>query len=172
MKKYLIIFAILASCQSGNPEKEALKTVTDFLSWYETNYQQANSFGLVNQGDSTVFYSVNFEETEKFLAYLKSSGFVSETYLNNFREYFNKAEQTFKAGPVNEGPPENFDYDIVVLTQEPELVFEKKNSPVVLSSDVKKNTAVLNLSIGMQLQFKLSKENSKWLIDQISYFGE
>jgi hypothetical protein len=166
MKKFFIVLALFASCQARDPQKEALQTVTAFLSWYETNYHHANSFGLVNQDDS-VFYSVNFEETEKYLGYLKSSGFVSDAYLNSFRKYFNEAEAAFKKDPINEGPPPGFDYDIILFTQEPELVFEKKNNPTVLVSTVTENTAVLQLDIGMKLHFNLSRNNGKCLIDGI-----
>ena len=172
MKKLIVIIALLTSCEGRNSQDEPLQCVKDFLTWYELNYQKANSFGLVNQGDSTVFYSVNFEETEKFLAYLKSSGFVSETWLRNFREQFKKAEQNFKDEPINEGPPPGFDYDIVLLTQEPDMVFGKKNDPLIISSEVRGENAVLKLDLGMKLQFSLTKEDGKWKIDRITYAEE
>ena len=168
MKRYYIFFALLIACNSGDKEKDAIQTIKNFLNWYEANYKQANSFDLVNQGDS-VFYSVNFDQTEKYLSFLKSSGFVSDTYLNNFRNHFNKAEENFKAHPVNDGPPEGFDYDIVILTQEPELVFEKKNNPTIITSKFDNNSATLTLDIGMELIFKLSYESGGWKIDEISY---
>ena len=50
--------------------KESLNTVIDFLNWYKNNYETVNQFNLVkNKGvnyDSTKFYSVNFEESEKY----------------------------------------------------------------------------------------------------------
>ena len=39
-------------------------------------------------GENTPFYYVDFIQTEKYLKELKQSGFVSETYLNEFREHF------------------------------------------------------------------------------------
>jgi len=168
MKKYLFIFLIFASCKTGNPQKEVVQTVQDFLGWYEANYQHANSFGLVNQGDSIV-YSINFKETEKYLAYLKTSGFVSDAFLENFRTYFREADAVLKKDPVNEGPPPGFDFDIILYTQEPELVFEKRSNPVILSNEIKTDTAILLLDAGMKLQFSLSKKDGKWVIDQITY---
>lgn len=171
MKKSFLLFLMLASCKVSDPQKEALQTVTDFLGWYSTNYNQANSFGLVNQGDS-VFYSVNFEEAEKYLAYLKSSGFVSDAYLNNFRTYFKESDEVFKKDPINEGPPPGFDYDIVLYTQEPELVIQKRAQPKIISSEIRDDTATLNLDMEMKLQFVLSKQDGAWKIDKISYFEE
>jgi len=171
MKKYLILILLLTDCSAPKQETDPLQTVKDFLSWYGIHYKEVNSFGLVNQGEG-VFYSVNFEETEKFLASLKSSGLVSDMYLNNFRTYFKEAEETFKKDSINEGPPPGFDYDIVVLTQEPDLVIEKGKDPTVLSSSIRDNKATLELDVYLKLRFDLSKSNGAWKIDRISYLEE
>lgn len=52
-----------------------------------------NAFKLVtNNGNETPEpdkpYSVNFSETEKYIAALKASGFISEKYVENTRAYF------------------------------------------------------------------------------------
>lgn len=168
MKKYFLILLIIAGCNTSNPEKEALQTVTNFLTWYNENYNEANSFILVNQ--DSAYYSVNFEQTEKYLDYLKSSGYVTDAYLNNFRTYFKDAEATFQKDSINEGPPPGFDYDLVLYTQEPELVIEKRNNPVILSKKIKDDSITLNLNLEMPLQFQLSKQHAKWMIDKILYF--
>lgn len=170
MKKYFFVLLILG-CGSPKEQPDPLQTVKDFLSWYGNNYKEANSFGLVNQGDS-VFYSVNFQETEKFLAYLKSSGFVSEKYLTGFRKYFAAAQLTFDKDPVNEGPPMNFDYDIILWTQEPDLVIERGKNPTVIFSSIQDNEATIALDVYNKLQFDLSKENGVWKIDRIGPTGE
>ena len=170
MKRFLIILVFLSSCNNSNPEKEALQTVTNFLGWYNENYNDANSFILVNQ--DSAYYSVNFEQTEKFLSYLKSSGYVTGAYLNHFRAYFKDAETTFQKDSINEGPPPGFDYDIVLYTQEPELVIEKRKNPIVLSKEIKDDTIILNLNLELPLQFQLSKQNAKWMIDRIQYFDQ
>lgn len=52
-----------------------------------------NAFKLVtNNGNAAPEpdkpYSVNFSETEKYIAALKASGFISEKYVENTRAYF------------------------------------------------------------------------------------
>jgi len=168
MKKILVISMVLIGCGAPTQQQDPLQTVKDFLNWYGVNYKKATSFGLVNQGDS-VNYSVNFEETEKFLAYLKSSGFVSDEYLNAFRKQFTAAQYFFEKDPINEGPPQGFDYDIVLWTQEPDLVIEKGKNPILISSEIHDDSASLRLDVYMKLQFNLSKKDQKWLIDRISY---
>ena len=165
MKKLLILTLLLIGC-STQPQQDPLQTVKDFLNWYGVHYKEATSFGLVNQGNGAN-YSVNFEETEKFLAYMKSSGLVSDAYLNNFRSYFKEAEESFIKDPINEGPPPGFDFDIVLLTQEPELVIEKGKNPTVIFSSIKDDVATLNLDVDMKLQFTLTRENGNWKIDAI-----
>jgi hypothetical protein len=165
MKKYFFLL-LLVGCSTPKQQPDPLQTVKDFISWYGAHYKEANSFAMVNQGDST-FYSVNFEETEKFLAYMKSSGFVSKEYLDAFRRYFAEAQLAFEKEPVNEGPPMNFDYDIVLWTQEPELVIEKGKDPVVIFSSVRDDEAELGLDVYTKLQFELSKDNDTWKIDRV-----
>jgi hypothetical protein len=170
MKKFLVLLLILG-CGAPSQQQDPLQTVKDFLNWYGVHYKEATSFGFVNQGNG-VNYSVNFTETEKFLSYMKSSGFVSEAYLSNFRKYFKEAEEDFKKDPINEGPPPGFDYDIVLFTQEPELVIEKANNPIVILSEVHDDVATLNLNVDMKLQFMLSRDEKGWKIDQIRNLGE
>lgn len=166
MKKILLIAILLIGCGAPSEKQEPMQTIKDYLNWYGVHYKEATSFGLVNQGDS-VNYSVNFEETEKFLAYLKSSGFVSEAYLNAFRKQFKEAQYFFEKDAVNEGPPRGFDYDIVLWTQEPDLVIEKGKNPILLSSQIHDDSARIRLDVYMKLQFELTKENGGWKIDRI-----
>ena len=165
MKKYFILLFVIG-CGSPKQEQDPLQTVKDFLNWYGVHYKEANSFSLVNQGDS-VNYSVNFEETEKFLTYLRSSGVVSDNYLNILRRQFIEAQLVFEKDPINEGPPQGFDYDIVLWTQEPDLVIEKGKSPTLISSKIHDDSATLRLDVYMRLQFELSKSNGQWKIDRI-----
>lgn len=165
MKKYFFLL-LLIGCTTPRQQPDPLQTVKDFLAWYGANYKEANSFGLVNQGDS-VYYSVNFEETEKFLAYLKSSGFVSDKYLSGFRKKFSEAQLAFEKEPMNEGPPLGFDYDIVLWTQEPDLVIEKAKNPIITFSSIRDGEASIGLDVYMKLQFDLSQDNGAWKIDRI-----
>ena len=165
MKKYFILLLLL-ECSAPKQEHDPLQTVKDFLNWYGVHYKEATSFGLVNQGDGA-YYSVNFEETEKFLTYLKSSGFVSDEYLNGFRKQFKEAQYFFEKDPINEGPPQGFDYDIVLWTQEPDLVIEKGKNPTIIFSSIQDDVATLNLDVYMNLQFTLSLDNGNWKIDRI-----
>ncbi|HEU5292996.1 MAG TPA: hypothetical protein VFU05_20265 [Cyclobacteriaceae bacterium] len=166
MKKYFFLLLLIGCTTPKQQQPDPLQTVKNFIIWYGTNYQEANSFGLVNQGDSA-FYSVNFEETEKYLAYLKSSGFVSDEFLSGFRKKFSEAQINFEKDPMNEGPPLGFDYDIVLHTQEPDLVIEKAKNPTIIFSSIRDNEATISLDVEMKLEFKLTLIDGNWKINRI-----
>src|ERR1035437_9904288 len=84
------------------------RTVLSFLKWYKNNYENIYKIETVNNipsssnYDSTKFYSVNFEGTENYLKYMKSSGYISDKYLDYWRAYFKKCDDDFKKNPVND----------------------------------------------------------------------
>lgn len=151
--------------------KESLNTVIDFLNWYKNNYETVNQLNLVkNKGvnyDSTKFYSVNFEESEKYLKKLKSSGFISDNYINKWRKYFKEHDEYLKKNPQNDGPPYGFDYDFVLLTQEIDKTIESNVKLKLLDIKESNESSIVKIDIMMRLSFSLSKCNGKWLIDNI-----
>jgi len=147
--------------------------VFNFLRWYAKNVNRISEINLVNNNgsnDSTKFYSVNFPATEIYLNALKESGFISGQYINTWHEYFKKRDEHFKSHPQNEGPPEGFDYDLVMQTQDIEDIYHLDKATVISKSV---NDGGANLKIrflhGQELVFLLSKPDDAWLIDKIDY---
>jgi hypothetical protein len=145
-----------------------------FLEWYRYNRDKLSSFQLVNNAngetfDSTKFYSVNFQATDKYLQAFKESGFVSSLYINNWKDYFVKADNQFKANPQNDGPPENFDYDFVLQSQEIDEDLENISTTKTFSKSIQGDAAILILTLPSEqkLKIKLSRNSQKWLIDNI-----
>lgn len=97
-------------------------TVVHFLKWYRKNYTSNLLRNLVNNADAntdtTKPYSVNFKETERYLSDLKSSGFLSEKFLNTWRNYFRECDDYFIQHPQYDGPPDGFNYDLILNTQD------------------------------------------------------
>ncbi|HEX8514565.1 MAG TPA: hypothetical protein VF868_00090 [Bacteroidia bacterium] len=153
-------------------DEQPAKTIIDFLKWYRDH--QTIQGGLVNNAsndkyDSTKYYSVNYEATEKYLTDLKTTGFISPKYIDKWREYFKKCEKNFEANPSNDGPPEGFEYDFVMLSQETEDNLKDLEKTQITDSKISENTSVVNLHFinGDNLQYRLTKTNDKWLIDDI-----
>jgi hypothetical protein len=147
--------------------------IKEFITWYGKNQSKLGNIELVNNSkneiiDSTKFYSVNFENTEKYLNEFRKSGLFSEKYIESQRKYFKECESDFIAEPENDGPPSGFDYDIVMKSQDfemEELIRDLKVKNLNVTEKIAKLTA--DFGIYYKLNFILSKENEVWKIDDI-----
>lgn len=151
-------------------DEQPAKTVIDFLKWYKNQEDlQNNLVANSDHYDSTKFYSINFEATEIYLNKLKQSGFISEKYLEKWREYFKTCDQDFKSNPQNDGPPDGFDYDFVMNSQDydQELKNVEKATVSEISGSETKKTMKLKLSDYATLTYDLSFDSGKWYIDDI-----
>jgi hypothetical protein len=160
-----------AASKSGNScGKEAMlqvNTVKSFLKWYNGNYTKANVFaftGLNQLGN----YIVDQASCEQYLQFLKSSGYISDTYVLEWRKFFQSKTQYFKEFPQNEGPPYGFDVDLVLLTQEPELILEAIDKLKFKIKQRSAKTAIVEVVGEFSYDFELSWVKGKWKIDYIS----
>jgi hypothetical protein len=179
----VVVFLVFVPCTNNSQTgkeiqpgltKEPVKTVVDFLKWYRENYEKISKIQMVNippLEDHDSVYTVNFEEIEEYLTYLKTSGFVSDKYLQQWRDFLVKAGKKLEQDKVNDGPPEGFDFDFVLWTQEINDTLEAIKNPKLISSKITQNKAVVKIDIMMRLEFKLSKQNDKWLINDIQNLG-
>lgn len=159
--------------ESHSIRQQPAKTIMGFLTWYRDN-QVIQTFKLVDNSnnipfDPTLFYAVNFSETERYLAALKASGYVSEKYLDQWRAYFKKCDREFTKNPANDGPPEGFEYDFIMLSQDYEDDLRDLEQAKVLTQFVfeKRAYAKIRFLHGNILTYELSKEGKDWKIDRI-----
>lgn len=108
---------LVVASRATSDAQPAGQAVVAFLRWYKAHLQDANRFPLVNQRAGKP-YSVNLKNGERYLAYLKSSHLLTDTYLNQWRTYFAERNAGFRLSPQDEGPPDGFEYDLVMLTQD------------------------------------------------------
>ena len=95
---------------------------------------------------------------------------MSEKYLESWRNYFNHAEQNFKDNPQFDGPPDYFDYDFVMLSQDFMEELEELNKTNVSKEQIDSNTALVVLTFKVSLtkmSYQLSLVEGKWQIDDI-----
>lgn len=154
-------------------DQEPVKTVKEFLKWYRDNEKRLGTFGMVNNCstiyDSTKYYSVNFKSTEKYLTEMKKSGFISDKYINKWRQYFKKCETDFKNNPQFDGPPEGFEYNFVMWSQEYEEDLANIDKSKIIKQKIDRNKSNLTLEFpsNTKLIYWLTNENNKWFIDDI-----
>ncbi|WP_051189392.1 hypothetical protein [Daejeonella oryzae] len=148
------------------------KAVRNFLKWYEENMERLKQFDLISgkPGDSTKAYRVNFGETEKYLAELKKSGFVSDQYINQFRNYFKIADANLEKYPQYDGPAQGFEFDLVLQTHDLDETFHlAKKGQYVLKPQSPDTTKVYIRLTTIVMLLKLTRSGNSWLIDSLEY---
>lgn len=128
-----LILILFNSCKLNNSGsnsrnlKSPDQVVIKFLEWYRDNYDQLYKFYEISEkddsshmingkiGDSTVYYTINYKGTEKFLNSLKSCGFLSDKYLKNKRNSFKKRGKILNEAKQNDGPPEGFSAEEIFI---------------------------------------------------------
>ncbi len=142
-----------------------------FLTWYKTQLPALSRILLVNQSPGKP-YSVNLKNGEQYLVYLKSSHLLTNTYLNEWRTFFKERDAGFRFSPQSEGPPTGFEYDLVMLSQEVDLQMASLKSLKIDRITIAKNRATVELTLLGAYEFRLVKQNGRWMINEILNTGE
>lgn len=181
---FLLIFIFACSrpsCEvNSETNKDALSKVEsspetaifNFLRWYDVHrYHLMDDLVLYNSSetrDASKFYAVNFAAAEKYLNTLTETKMVSTKYANKWRDYFKKCEQHFKEHPSNEGPPEGFDYDFILFSQEdPGLNELNKTKMELVKREGNSVQLLIHFPSDYHYKYQLSLEDKHWLIDDI-----
>ncbi len=177
MKILLMLSCLFFFSACSSPEKKEQqpeKVITDFLNWYKDNMHSLGKIELVNNSnnatyDSTKFYAVNFDSTEKYLTAFKNSGFVSDKYIDQWRQYFKRCDDQFKKNPQNDGPATGFEFDFVMWSQDYEDDLNNLAKINFSDKEIKTDQCIVNVifSSGMKIKYWLTLESGKWLIDDI-----
>ncbi len=143
------------------------QVVRSFIHWYKDHYQEVNSVKFLYQ-DQAKTYQVNLNECTQYLKKLESSGFISQEYIQAWNKYFVDKAAYLKENPEKEGPPEGFEFDLVLITQEPELVWNAIDSITIEVKLQSQEKAVATLTGDFPYEIELSKINGNWKIDYIA----
>ncbi|PZR41320.1 MAG: hypothetical protein DI538_01550 [Azospira oryzae] len=120
-------YRILLRNKGNLSDKEIVEhQVRGFLAWYSNHWEEV-SVDLINpiiensmldQPDSTRPYKINFKAAEIYLDVFRKSGFISEAYIETYRQYFKECQLEFEKEPHYEGPPTGFEYDFIFRSQD------------------------------------------------------
>lgn len=149
--------------------EQAIKVVCGFLKWYQVNYKKISEISLVDI--SGEFYSVDSLACEEYLRLLNNSGYVSHNYIKKWRTYFKEYSEQYKTASYSDGPPEGFEFDFVLHTQEIDDALYAINTIKILDcvivDDMHRRIEIdIMPSI---LTFLLSyRQDVGWLIDSIN----
>ena len=162
---------------SNKPASNPETTVINFLNWYKEKEQIIEKIELINNFtgsfDSTKFYSINFDNTNKYLNLFKTSGFVSNTYVKKWQDYFIESDKELKANPQNDGVPDGFDYNFVMCSQDWDDALKQLDKIKIVKREIRNKNAIVIVQFNSemysnyQLEYNLTNDNNIWLIDEI-----
>ncbi len=144
-----------------------IKVIKGFLKFYKKHYKKANNFDFTITDDKGN-YKVNLADCRKYLEYLKSSKYISENYVKEWMKYFEERSNHFKENHQNEGPPEGFDYDLLLNSQEPELIFNYINELKFKIKETSKEKSTIIMTGAWSYTVTMSNLNEKWKIDALA----
>ena len=190
MKKYAIALNLLLLVNYGygqekNDDKLKIKhTITSFLHWYKKNEHKIETVQIIKglnekeekKGDSLA--RIDMDAVDVYLANLKKSTFVSQSFLYNLLSYYQKIADTLKKYPLVDyfGPIGGLEADLI-LGFEPEEVLSRYNKGIFRRISIVKDKTIVQFYIPpsqgygyTKMLFTLTKENGIWLIDYIGYY--
>lgn len=175
----LILICFKGFSQSKSSNKSQIKsTILNFLEWYKFKKADTRSnigYSLIKGGypDSITQRLINFDGVEKYLIILNQEDFLSQTFLNNIRNYFVEVNQNLKLiQPSNQLIPiPGLENDIVLGTIEPDAILNNFQKGTFDKVFIIYDKALVRLRISkyLKLIFTLTKDKNKWRIDYIGY---
>lgn len=151
--------------------RAAIGNARDFLYWYRDNLKKANSFPMLTK-DSRGYCQVNMPACKKYLEFLNSSELLSPQYFADSQVFFDSAAKRIAADHLTDEVPEDFDLDLVLGTQEPELILSKIDSLRFIVVSMSDSSALMNVNLPsdptVSYQFEMVKKKYSWKIGNIS----
>jgi hypothetical protein len=145
--------------------------IVAFLRWYKTNLNKAASFPLLSK-DSQDYFMVNRKACTAYLAFLKSSKYISTKYIGYWQRYFDDKAADLKKEKIRSDVPEGFDMDFVLITQEPELILDAIDSLKLTVVSMNRTMAVIGVILPsdttVDYEFEMAKTKQGWQINYIS----
>ena len=144
--------------------------VQNFLGWYKDHYRRLYKYKMTYI-DTAGNYRVNIKDCNAYFNEILASGYVSQEYRRLWSDYCTSQDEKFIISPQNEGPPEGFDMDLVLHTQEPDEVTQNYKNFKYKVDKINASNAVILVDTNWPdwvYVFELSKTKDRWCIDYIS----
>jgi len=127
--------------------------------------------------DSMESFVADYQAMEQWLTMVRRSNKVSLNYLNHWRTHFHRYADTLRLHPQG-GPPEGFNYDFIMLSQEPDTDAADLQAGTFTVERQQANRVLVQArgprhngwQVGLDFVLIRTPENH-WLIDSISNTG-
>lgn len=152
--------------------KQPANTILNFLRWYRYNVTHIKQIELLNKStdpESAGAFAVNFPGTEQYLDEMKKSGFISDKYVTNWRDYFKKADEKLKKTAQRDGSVKEFDFDFVMWSKDFNDDLNRIEKSTVEFQKITNDQGVVMIGLPTvgRLKYRITKQDGKWLIDDI-----
>ncbi len=147
-------------------EQQARQAVVDFLVWYKNHHITADRYVLVNQRPGKP-YSVNLKNGDRYLNYLNTSHLLTSACLSRWRLFFQERDASFRLHPQSEGPPDGFEFDLIMLNQDTDKQLASLSSLTIEKVTITNGQALVVFRLIDAYEFRLVYQNRRWLIDEI-----
>ncbi len=142
--------------------------IHNFYKWYEGSMETVAGFEYVKGGKSSTLVQ---EQLDAYYALLLKSGFISQEYIDDDRDFLKNLEATaWKNENVNEEPLTGLDYDRFFCAQDWEINYWTTSPVSAVDLGKGRVQATMTGTEGgspREQKFELKKENGKWLIVRI-----
>jgi hypothetical protein len=180
---------IIVSAQSKKINAEDIKikkTIINFLKWYKQTSDAGNEDTIIDSTqlhkvilveehvDSLTKLSVDMIAVEGYLKHIRSSNCVSESFINDLRQYHQKIADEIKKYPLYPKSEDHFPIPglnlDVIFGFEPEEILDhfKQGNFTKIYTIYDKAIVKFDISKLKQYIFTMTKTNGTWLID---YYG-
>lgn len=178
-----LLFSFSYGQGKANPNEVKIKeTILNFLNWYRLEQiadttkktdtvKMYKEIVVRKQLDTMIKVSIDMKEVENYLGYLKSSNCLSNTFLNNLRQYHQIIANEVELSPpypAKEGtfaiPGFNCD---VIFGFEPEEILDHIKEGRFTKIYILYDKAIVKFDVTNlnQYLFTMTKVDDKWLID-------
>ena len=147
------------------------KVILKFLQWYKINLHKANSFPILIK-DSSDYFMVNKKAVAGYLNFLKSSKCISDKYIAHWQIFFDDKAIQLKKDKIQSDIPEDFDFDFVLITQEPDEILNRISHAKIKTISANNSVALVGVSWpgkdSLKYEFEMYKTKKGWQIGYIS----
>ena len=147
------------------------QVIIKFLKWYKVNLNKANNFPFLVK-DSAGNFMVNKTASTDYLNFLKTSQCISQKYIEHWKVFFNDKATELIEHPNQSDVPEGFDFDLVLITQEPDIILNKIANRKFKIVSMNEKVALIGVTLpsdkSVKHEFEMYKTKAGWQIGYIS----
>lgn len=183
--KMLMAVALLASCFvvmaqpkaiAGNTtikQKAELSAAAKvFFNWYKQTYPRLSKIELVKKTGKNNSYRVQWKQVDTFLTILENSQLFNNEFIVSWMQFFRARDEHFENNPQTSGEPLGFEYDLILLTQEPAKVLTKVSGMKISDVNYTEGYYMVETEVMNWYRLYFKKSGGKWKISDIANSNE